>query len=59
MTYPVATVIFLVLVVLVLGLGFYSARFGGERANHIEEWTEWWAAEFADAEAKPVAAKPA
>jgi SSS family solute:Na+ symporter len=38
MTYPVATVIFLVLVVLVLGLGFYSARFGGERANHIEEW---------------------
>jgi len=28
-------------------------------ANHIEEWTEWWAAEFADAEAKPVAAKPA
>lgn len=28
-------------------------------AHHIEEWTEWWAKEFADAEAKPAAAKSA
>ncbi|WP_298281865.1 monocarboxylate uptake permease MctP [Acidocella sp.] len=32
------TVIFFVLVALVLGLGFAAARFGGEKANHIEEW---------------------
>jgi SSS family solute:Na+ symporter len=36
MTLPM--VIFFALVALVLGLGFAAAKFGGETANHIEEW---------------------